>query len=93
MSEKLSKEDKEALTKAIRESGNELIQCVKEEIFLCEITADYERFRRLMHLFDAHLNYEFIKALREAGLAKDITKLADKAGKLLKTKKERASRG
>lgn len=84
----MSKKEKKLLQEAIRKCGDELIQCVKEEIFLCEISVDDERLRRLMHLFNAHINYEFIRSLREAGLAKDITKLADKAGNRLKKREK-----
>ena len=80
----MTEKDKEAIQKAIREGGNELIQNFKEEIFLCEISGDLDRFDRLIHLFHCHLNYEFIKSLRDKGLDKDITRLADKAGKIKK---------
>ena len=73
--------DKKIVQKAIRESGNQLIQILKEEIFLCEITGDLERFGNLVFLLNHHTAYELMKSLKDAGLSKDITRLADKAGK------------
>jgi hypothetical protein len=80
----LTQKDREAISKTIREGGNSLIQAVKEEVFLCEISADLDRFDRLLHLFGCHLNYELIKDFRDKGLGEDLTKLADKAGRIQK---------
>lgn len=70
------------IQEAIHKGGAELLVSVSEEIFLCELSSDLDRFDRLLHLFTAHLNYEFIKGLRDKGLDKEIGELADKAGKL-----------
>jgi hypothetical protein len=85
----LSEADKKALQKCIRKCGDELLQVLKEEIFLCEITCDVDRFERLEMAIGHHTAYELLHNLREAGLGKDITALADKAGKKLKRKKEK----
>jgi hypothetical protein len=78
------KSEEKKLKEAIRTAGNILVAIVKEEIFLCEISLDDERLSRLMHLLSAHINYEFLKEIHDAGLDRDITELADKAGNILR---------
>lgn len=74
----------EEIQKAIRERGDELLESIKEEIFLCEISSDLDRFGRLVSLYHHHSSFELLKALRDKGLDKEISELADKAGRLKK---------
>jgi len=84
----LSEADKEYIRKNIRRMGDDIIQTLREEIFLCEITCNLDRFGRLVTIIKHHTAYELLESLVDAGLRKDITKLADKAGRIGKKKNE-----
>jgi len=84
---KLSASDKKMVRKAIRESGKKLLQILKEELLVCELTRNLDRVNRLLSVIHHHTAYEVMQSLQDAGLEKEITALADKAGQILKNKK------
>ena len=75
------KMDKEKIRKELKRQSDELLESIKEELFLCQISADVDRLGRLVTLFYYHTSFELMKGLRDAGLNKEITELADKAGR------------
>ena len=74
--------NKEKMREEIRKRANELLESIKEELFLCQISADVDRLGRLVTLVHYHTSYELMKSFRDKGLNKEITELADKAGKI-----------
>jgi glutamate-1-semialdehyde aminotransferase len=72
--------NKKKLRKEIDQRANELRQSFNDELANIRITADVERLGRLVTLFHYHTTYELMKAYNDAGLQKELTELAKKAG-------------
>lgn len=81
----MKKRNRKKIEREIREIGKELLDIIKEEIFLCSTTADADRFERFLSLIDYHTSYEIVRTLRDKGFSKELMKLCDKAGKKEKT--------
>ena len=84
MTSETTKISKEELRKEIEQRANELRQSFNDELLNIRITVDVSRLGRLVKLFHYHTTYELMKAFNDAGLQKDLTKLAKKAGEKLK---------
>lgn len=74
--------DKEETRKELRKRADELLESIKDELYLCVICLDVDRLGRLIELYAHHPSYELLKALRDKGFSEEITKLAKKAGEV-----------
>jgi len=68
--------------KAFKQATDEFLESIKEEISVCLILSDFDRFGRLVTQVKIHLDSELLDALRNKGLEKEIEDLADKAGRI-----------
>lgn len=68
--------------KAFKETAKRVSEAVDEIIDHCLLTEDVDELGRLVTQIDILQGYEVQKTLRDKGLAKEITELCDKAGRI-----------
>jgi len=72
--------EREKLRKQLREVSDKILDEVKDfidnAVFLCET----ERLGDLAHAINLVTSYELVKAIRDKGFSKELTKLCDKVG-------------
>jgi len=81
----VNKKEKEAF----RKTADAFLQTMKERVAMLVLIEDVDGLGRLVSQVDILSGYEVIKALRDKGLSKEITALADKAGRIAEKVEEK----
>ena len=82
---KISKREEKAIRKAehgeLRKAADEFLEAVKERVDMYVLLHDLEGLDRLVTQIDIIGAYETVRAIRDKGFSKELTKLCDKVGR------------
>jgi hypothetical protein len=70
--------------KALRKIADDFLEAMKERVDAFLLLGDVDALGRLITQVDILGAYEVMKVLKDKGFSKEITALADKAGKITK---------